>query len=376
MLSCPKCQTGLEKRSSESGIFWHCSSCDGRAATLPLLRRSVLPEFLRGLWQSASQGAITTDCRCPFCNRSMAEVSANGVEGEFNLDVCTSCHLVWFDPNEFQILPPKPQSSAEPVLPAAARERLALLKVEQIRERAAQNRGGDAVSPEEWWQWLPGVLGMPIEDSDGSTVIRPWVTWGLTLAIAILSICAFFDLPTAVERFGLVPAQYGRYGGMTVISSFFLHAGGIHLLGNLYFLCIFGDNVEEILGKRSFLLLLFTSQLLGCAAHILWHPNPDIPCIGASGGIAGVLAYYALQFPRVRLQVFVRGGVFYRWLKFPAWVWFLFWILLQALGTWRQISGLSLVSSLAHLGGALGGALFFWAGRRSKQESSQKKPEM
>ena len=371
MLTCPKCQTGLEKRSTGKGIFWHCVSCDGRAATLPLLRRSVHPEFLRALWLSASNGTSAAHCRCPFCKRPMAEVPAKGVSEDFFLDVCTACHLVWFDLHEFQALPQKPAAAAEVELPAAAREKLALLKVECIRERAeSEGSGRGAPSPGEWWQWLPGVLGMPVESASCATSIRPWATWGLALLIAAISILAFFDLENAVNRFGLIPAQYGRYGGLTVITSFFLHAGVIHLLGNLYFLCVFGDNVEEFLGKRRFFLLLLTSVLLGSAAHILWHPDPQIACVGASGGISGLIAFYALQFPRARLQILLRVFPLYRWFELPVWLLFLFWVLLQILGTWQQICGMSSVSALAHLGGALGGALFWWAGRNTDPRDS------
>ena len=368
MLTCPKCQAGLEKRSSDNGIFWHCASCDGRAATLPLLRRSVQPEFLRALWSSASQGSSATHCRCPFCNRPMAEVPATGVSGEFFLDVCTSCQLVWFDLQEFQALPQKPPPAVEAELPADAREKLALLKVECIRERAESEWDGHGAAPAEWWQWLPGVLGMPVETASAAIRIRPWATWGLAILIAVISILAFFDLENVVERFGLIPAQYGRYGGLTVITSFFLHVGVVHLLVNLYFLCIFGDNVEEFLGKRRFFLLILTAVLLGSTAHILWHPNPQVACIGASGGLSGVIAFYALQFPQARLRMMLRVYRFhYRWFTFPVWLLFLFWILLQALSTYLQVRGMSSVSALAHLGGALGGVLFWCAGKGAGQ---------
>ncbi|NMA43873.1 MAG: rhomboid family intramembrane serine protease [Oligosphaeraceae bacterium] len=373
MLTCPKCQAGLEKRLSDKGVFWHCVSCDGRAATLPLLRQSVQPEFLRALWVSASQESSAAHCRCPFCNRPMAEVPATGISEEFFLDICTACHLVWFDLQEFQALPQKSAPAVEAALPAAAREKLALLKMECIQEHAESEwGGGHSVSIAEWWQWLPGTLGMPVETASAATKgIRPWGTWGLTILIALISIAAFFDLENAVERFGLIPADYGRYGGMTVITSFFLHAGVIHLLVNLYFLCIFGDNVEEFLGKRRFFLLLLTAVLLGSTAHVLWHPDPQAACIGASGGLSGVLAFYALQFPQARLRMMLRVCPRrYRWFAVPVWLLFLFWVLLQMLNTYLQVRGMSSISALAHLGGTLGGVLFWLAARNAGQIDS------
>ncbi|MFA6930333.1 MAG: rhomboid family intramembrane serine protease [Lentisphaeria bacterium] len=372
MLLCPKCRGGLEKVTAEKGVFWHCSCCDGRAATLPLLRRSVCPEFIRDLWLAARAGQASSQCHCPFCQQAMVEVPAVGVAEPFSLDVCTFCQLVWFDLHEFQALPQKPVPAVEAELPAAAREQLALMKVELIREQAEAGAYGESAAPSQWWQWLPGLLGMPVESEAGVISKRPWVTWGLSLLITVVSVAAFFDLEPAIARFGLIPAQYGRYGGLTLITSFFLHGGLFHLLSNLYFFLIFGDNVEDWLGKRSFLMLLLTAVLLGNVAHILGNPDPTIACIGASGGISGVMVFYALQFPHAKLGIMLRYFLFFRWIHVSAWVFVLIWCLLQMFGVWLQISGASRVSALAHLGGATAGFLFWWVGRDNEELEAMK----
>jgi membrane associated rhomboid family serine protease len=130
----------------------------------------------------------------------------------------------------------------------------------------------------------------------------------------------------------------------------------------MYFLLVFGDNVEEWLGKKLFILLLASAAFVGDVAHIVWDPNSDVPSIGASGGISGIVTFYALTFPRARIGVLF--GIFpvIRWIRVPAYSLFLVWVLMQLFGVWQQVSGFSNVSSLAHLGGISMGFMFWMLG--------------
>jgi membrane associated rhomboid family serine protease len=142
---------------------------------------------------------------------------------------------------------------------------------------------------------------------------------------------------------------------LTFFSSFLLHGGILHLVGNLYFLIVFGDNVEDILGKTRYLLMIMLAAFVGDLAHILAEPSSTIPCIGASGGISAAIAYYALRFPRSHIGLIM----FFRWIRLPVLVLFLLWVGEQFFGIYLQIAGFSNVSSLAHMGGAAVG-FFFW----------------
>ena len=175
----------------------------------------------------------------------------------------------------------------------------------------------------------------------------------------------YSDLDEYVQQWGLIPAQAWRFGGLTFLTSFFLHAGPIHLIGNAYFLIIFGDNVEDYLGRLRYLALLVLASLLGDGLHILLEPRSEMPCIGASGGISGIIVYYALQFPRARLGIILGCWYFFRWFYFPAYFALVCWLGLQGLIAYFQVSGLSNVSALAHLGGAgVGvGAWLLWHNR-------------
>jgi membrane associated rhomboid family serine protease len=184
-----------------------------------------------------------------------------------------------------------------------------------------------------------------------------------------VSVWAFFNLDSAVENFGMVPAHAFRYGGATFITSFFLHGGWMHLLGNLYFFLLFGGEVEDFLGRRRFLLLVFLATVVGHLFHICGDPRSDLPCIGASGGISGVLVFYACQFPRARLGFFfwfLRG---LGWVRVPAWAVFGLWLLLQLRGALYQMHGFSSVSSLAHIGGVTTGFLLWLAWRKLQTKS-------
>ena len=118
-----------------------------------------------------------------------------------------------------------------------------------------------------------------------------------------------------------------------------------------------------------YLLLIATAAFIGDLAHIALDPRPQTPCIGASGGIAGVITFYALNFPRMRLAFLMRWGfVWFRWIQLPAWFAFILRILFQLIGTLEQRAGISSVSSVAHLGGAAVGVVAWLVWRKIKDE--------
>ncbi len=130
---------------------------------------------------------------------------------------------------------------------------------------------------------------------------------------------------------------------------------------NLYFFVMFGNNVEDYLGRTRFLLLLLLATLGGFLAHFLGNPASMIPCYGASAAIAGVMACYVFAFPRAQFAmmiIFFRGlGV--HWLRIPAYLLIICWVVLQLLLARPQLAGLLHISILAHLGGAAVG-VFCW----------------
>src|SRR5262249_20754925 len=154
------------------------------------------------------------------------------------LDVCKICQFVWFDPKEFEAAPkPDPATAVEakPELPQAAREAIALAEVQRM---GGQARAEDPAL-DELWKTIPAFFGMPVESDTEPLQHTPWLTWGTAALITIISGLAFFNLKEIVGQFGFVPAEAWRYGGLTSLTSFFLHGGVLHLVSNMYFLLIF-----------------------------------------------------------------------------------------------------------------------------------------
>lgn len=284
-------------------------------------------------------------------------LASNGAGLE--VDACRSCHMLWFDTREMDALPKWTPAgrSAPDALPQEARERLALIKVEQIRREAQRTEDGEM--PSELWQVAAGFLGMPVE-YDNPISIRPLLTWATAaLCLVFFLIARATDFGGVIESWGFLPEAAFRHFGLTWITAFFLHAGWLHLVGNLYFLLVFGDNVEEVIGRGRYLLLLLGATLAGNALHALGDPRADIVCVGASGGISGVITCYAFRFPQARLGLMFRYYLYFRWFSFPAWGGLVMWGLLQLLLVVQQTAGISNVSALAHLGGAAVG-FGFW----------------
>jgi membrane associated rhomboid family serine protease len=236
---------------------------------------------------------------------------------------------------------------------------MALAKVQQLAEQA-RGPDFDSAPPDEWWKSIAAFFGMPVEFDAPAEERRPVVTWFLAALIITASVYSFFHLHDIVQRFGLIPAQALRQHGLTFVTSFFLHAGIIHLVGNMYFLLVFGDDAENFLGRLRYLTLIAAAAFIGDVVHIASDPNSTIPCIGASGGIAGVITFYALSFPQAKLGFLWRYFFYFHWIRLPAWFVFVLWIIFQIIGAYEQKIGISSVSSFAHLGGAAVG-LAAWA---------------
>ncbi len=327
-----------------------------------VLRKHVGEKRMSGIWRQIFGEHDRNGSSCPICSLTMTMVSVR-VEGKpLSLEFCRICEFTWFEAGIYESLPlapPKPHVPGEidySTIPVELREKLAMLEVDEI---LAKERAGDP-TPDEAWKAVPMALGLPVEMESEPLQCIPWATYSLSLLIVAISITAFFNLRDIVESYGLIPDQIWRDYGLTLFTSFFLHGSWMHLLGNIYFLVIFGRAVENNLGHWRWLIIVLVSAQVGNLLHILGDPRSDMPCIGASGGISGLITYYALKFPHARLGLLFRFGLIYwRWVQFPAWVAFFVWILIQTFGAWSQMHGFSNVSALAHFGG-VGAGIAFW----------------
>ena len=361
MANCPTCKIALQTVRQREGLYYYCGECNGRAVTVPQIRRITGDRFASGLVRKINTATQVSWRPCPFCESPMKSFDVS--DPPVTLDSCRSCVTVWFEAGKFEVLPEGVLESPDSLLLTAA-EAEAKHKMQQ---QAALGEDILTDPPDAAWKWIPACIGFPVKYYDADVTSRPWATWSLSAIIFVVSVCAFFNLDEAVKNFGLVPAHALRYGGLTFLTSFFLHGGVMHLVGNLYFFLLFGGEVENFLGWRRFLGLVFLSTIVGHLFHILGNFGSHAPCIGASGGISGVLVFFACQFPRARIAIFwlwlwFRGHS--GWIRLPAWTAFGLWFLLQLIGVLKQMAGLSNVSALAHLGGVTTGFVLWLLWRK------------
>ncbi len=146
---------------------------------------------------------------------------------------------------------------------------------------------------------------------------------------------------------------------LTPVFAMFLHGGWLHILGNMLYLYIFGDNVEDMLGRGKFLLFYFACGILSFAAQILFQSRSMVPNVGASGAIAGVLGAYFILFPRARVLTLIPLFIFFPVVEIPAFVFLGIWFVIQflsgaaSLGTSSALAGG--VAWWAHIGGFVAG---------------------
>ena len=136
-----------------------------------------------------------------------------------------------------------------------------------------------------------------------------------------------------------------------LLTSMFLHGGWMHLLGNMWFLWLFGNNIEDSTTRPRFLAFYLLSGLAAAMAQIMANPMSEVPMVGASGAISGVMGAYLVLFPRVRVFTMVPLGFFFYQMALPAWVMLIYWMALQFFG--------GITSIVSEDGG--GGGVAFWA---------------
>lgn len=157
--------------------------------------------------------------------------------------------------------------------------------------------------------------------------------------------------PDATCRIG--PPGYG-----TLLTSMFMHGGWMHLIGNMWFLWVFGNNVEDSMGHGRFAFFYVLTGLIAAGAHIAAAPGSAVPTVGASGAISGIMGAYIVLYPRVRVDTLIILLFYVRVIPLPAWTLLLLWFFLQLLEGAIAAGGVaSGVAVWAHIGGFVAGAL-------------------
>jgi len=145
----------------------------------------------------------------------------------------------------------------------------------------------------------------------------------------------------------------------TVLTSMFMHGGWFHLIGNMVFLWVFGNNIEDVMGHGKFLIFYLLCGIAAAAAQTFISPNSLVPMVGASGAISGVLGAYLLLYPKVRVHTLIILPIYITTVALPAWVMLGYWMLLQVVSGLASLNELERggVAFFAHVGGFVAGFL-------------------
>ena len=219
---------------------------------------------------------------------------------------------------------------------------------------------------------------IPIRD-DAPRSTTPYITYFLIilnvvvfLYEAMLGAQSHAALNALLFQFGVVPrVDTAILSGSTELSpaagiiplftSMFLHGSWLHVIGNMWFLWIFGDNIEDYLGHFKYLIFYLLSGLAAGLLHILFNLNSGVPSVGASGAIAGVMGGYFVLYPRARVLTLVPLIVFFTFWWLPAWIFLAYWFVIQFLsGAATAIAATSQTGGIAfwaHVGGFAAGIL-------------------
>jgi len=210
----------------------------------------------------------------------------------------------------------------------------------------------------------------PIGDDDSAERTVPIVTYILIAANVLFFLVELSGGDAFIQQWSVVPRRLTANPGadlITVFTSMFMHGGWVHLGGNMLYLWIFGDNVEDRFGHAKFALFYLLCGIAATFAQVVVNAGSNIPNLGASGAIAGVLAAYIVLFPKGQVKVLMGRGV----VPMPALVVIGLWIVLQfvnGIGSITQSAETGGVAYMAHIGGFVAGLVltFVFGGRRSE----------
>ena len=217
---------------------------------------------------------------------------------------------------------------------------------------------------------------------ENPTKNKPLISWSIILVCTIIFLNYVFKQDYTKEMiflsFGMIPALIFGYSELsdslnivpptfTIITSMFLHGGWMHLIGNMTYLYIFGDNIEETLGKIKFIIFYLLTGGCAALAQALLDPSSTIPMVGASGAIAGILGGYLVLFPRAKIKVFFWFIIFFKVIKIRAYIVLGGWIFIQFFSFNGSDLNSGGIAYAAHIGGFISGIILIYIIKSKKK---------
>ena len=333
MENCPNCaSSSMKKHELHQQEVDKCQECNGiwfeRGELNSALSIADNDNDDVSLEESLGERLGKSDRHCYKCDQALTRYHLmSGFQVE--VDTCSSCAGVWIDNEEL-----------EKVTQSPAIEKALLELDKPVKKRT----------------WLFQILSqMPVE-YNLKPKVTPWATYSLLTLNFLFFISywvGFIGEYYAFDNFALHPAQVSHGNQLwTLLTYMYMHGGVMHIIGNMYFLYIIGDNLEDSLGSGKFLLYYTLCGFTAAAAHILADPNSSIPMVGASGAIAGLFGMYLLWFRHASLTFMI---IIYQKKVSPL-IFFGIWLAFNIFGIFYTAneSGGG-VAYWAHIGGFLAG---------------------
>ncbi|MFO7958596.1 MAG: rhomboid family intramembrane serine protease [Candidatus Brocadiia bacterium] len=341
---CPKCDQPMNSVSIKGAEIDLCPGCSGMWFDPGELSRAVGFKFKESADGRALAGADRTEHRCPACAVPLYERDLGDHAG-VRIDQCPQCSGIFLDRGELTRVQQHFRRAGAPAMESRP-------STPEAEGPTYVDANGGLLAA------LHYLSGLPLEVDVPQTLFPPTVMALIIVNIAVLILAYTHGFADWVREFGMVPAEVLRGRRLhTLLTHMFMHGGVVHLVGNMYFLYISGDNIEERFGWHRFLGFFVLCGVVGALAHAVGAGDPQVPAVGASGAISGLLGAYVVFWPRTRflIRTFWRIGFWIRPIEYeiPAWAYLGFWILVQVTYVGMDVPG---VAWWAHIGGFLTGA--------------------
>ena len=351
---CPVCRSGLSVKSIQNTLIDICSHCGGSWYDLSELEMNLNTKrkwmnYVPQGYQKMTEG----NRLCPICQTSMQTLQSNPIY-PFEIDFCKNNHGVWLDKeemskisevvekNRYSFKKRDDTSEQQAVDTLIARTELRIREEQEWQEKLRNNNPPESkeliLSEDDLTdvQKILAWMNLPVESGE-LYESGAWIN--LTLILINVTIFIFMILKgnaySIIHTYGFVPSRvlfHPFQNWMRVFTGMFLHAGSAHLLGNMYFLFLTGDNVENKMGHLKFLLFYLLAGLGASLISLFVNNGSDLPHVGASGAISGVMGAYLVLCSQKRFYIpFFKFMFFIKLISIPAYLYLSFWLMMQVI---------------------------------------------